>query len=164
MPDSDLIAYAAVLASCLAALYARHARDAVRKANDISVYWQRRPLRLAVFQSMAQFTQYCSTYVTLHHLKLVNGTRDLMARIDTFKWEIEQHGPLAMPDVESKVQEFIKGAGQMQRLLDRISGGQDESLDPVYSTAEENLFAVVEWFAEQNRELKTLFRDHLAGA
>jgi hypothetical protein len=164
MSDSDLIAFAAVLAACLAALYARHARDAAHKANELSVYWQWRPLRLAVFQSMAQFAQYCSTYVTLHHMKAVNGTRDLVARIDTFKWEIEQHGPLAMPEVEAKVEEFVKGAWQMQRLLDRIAGGQNVSLEPVYSTAEENLDAVVDWFAEQNRELKTVFREHLAGS
>ncbi len=164
MSDSDLIAVASVLAACLAALYARHARDAARKANDLSVFWQHRPLRLAVFQSMAQFAQYCSTYVSLHHMKVVNGTRDLVARIDTFKWEIEQHGPLGMPEVEAKVQEFVNGAWKMQRLLDRIAGGQNVSLEPVYSTAEENLDAVVDWFAEENRELKTLFREHLAGA
>ncbi len=164
MSDSDLIAFAAVLAACLAALYARHARDAARKANELSVYWQRRPLRLAVFQSMTQFAQYCSTYVTLHHLKVVNGTRELMDRIDTFKWEIEQHGPLAMPNVETKVEEFVNRAWQMQRLIDRIAGGQSNSLEPVYSTAKENLDAVVIWFAEQTRDLKTLFTEHLAGA
>jgi hypothetical protein len=163
MSQSDLIAFAAVLAACLAALYARHARDAARKANELTTYWQQRPLRLAVFQSMAQFAQYCSTYATMHHMKAVNGTRDLVARIDTFKWEIEQHGPLAMPEVEAKVDEFVKGAWRMQKLLDRIAGGQNVSLDPVYSTAEDNLNAVGDWFAEQNRELKTLFRDHLVG-
>ena len=164
MPDSDLIAYAAVLAACLAALYARHARDAARKANEISEYWQRRPLRLAVFQSMTQFALYCSTYVTLHHMKAVHGTRDLVSHIDTLKWEIEQHGPLAIPEVEAKVEEFVKGAWQMQRLLDRIAGGQNNPLDQAYPTAQENLDAVVNWFAEQNRELRTLFNEHLAGA
>ncbi|HYS89185.1 MAG TPA: hypothetical protein VEN78_29880 [Bradyrhizobium sp.] len=113
---------------------------------------------------MTQFAQYCSTYVTLHHLKVVNGTRELMDRIDTFKWEIEQHGPLAMPNVETKVEEFVNRAWQMQRLIDRIAGGQSNSLEPVYSTAKENLDAVVIWFAEQTRDLKTLFTEHLAGA
>ena len=107
MLDSDLISFAAVLVACLAAIYARHACDAARKANELTVYLQRRPLRLAVFQSMTQFAQYSSTYVTLNHLKVVNGTRDLVARIDTFEWEIEQHGPLAMPEVEAKVEEFV---------------------------------------------------------
>jgi len=59
---------------------------------------------------MAQFAQYCSMYVSLHHIKAVNGTRDLVARIDTFKWEIEQQGPLGMPEVEAKVREFVNGA------------------------------------------------------
>jgi len=120
MSDSDLIAFAAVLAACIAALYARHARDEARKANAISEYWQRRPIRLAVFQSMTQFAQYCSTYVTLYHMKAVNGTHDLVSHIDTFKWEIQQHGPLAMPEVEAKAEEFVKSAWKMQRLLDRI--------------------------------------------
>jgi len=52
----------------------------------------------------------------------------------------------------------------MQRLLDRIVGGQNVSLEPVYSTAEENLDALVDWFAQENRDLKKLFREHLAGA
>ena len=112
---------------------------------------------------MTQFAQYSSTYVTLNHLKVVNGTRDLVARIDTFEWEIEQHGPLAMPEVEAKVEEFVNSAWQIQKLLDRIAGGQNVSLDPKYSTAQENLDAMVDWFAEQNRELKTIFRVYLAG-
>ncbi len=163
MLDSDLISFAAVLVACLAAIYARHACDAARKANELTVYLQRRPLRLAVFQSMTQFAQYSSTYVTLNHLKVVNGTRDLVARIDTFEWEIEQHGPLALPEVEAKVEEFVNSAWQIQKLLDRIAGGQNVSLDPKYSTAQENLDAMVDWFAEQNRELKTIFRVYLAG-
>lgn len=163
MSNSDLIAYAAVLAACLAALYARHASDAARKANEISEYWQRRPLRLAVFQSMTQFALYCSTYVTLCHMKAVHGTRDLVSHIDMFKWEIEQHGPLAMPEVEAKVEEFVKCAWQMQKLLARIAGGQENPLDQAYSTAQENLDAVVDWFAEQNCELRKLFDELLAG-
>lgn len=164
MSDSNLIAVAATLVALLAAIYARRAGNAAREANELSVSWQRRPLRLAVFQSMSQFAQYCSTYVTLNNLKAVNGTRDLVARIDTFKWEIAQHGPLAMPEVEAKVEEFVSSAWQIQKLLDRIAGSQNVSLEPVYSTAQENLDAIVDWFAEQNREFKTLFREHLSGA
>lgn len=164
MSSSDFLAIAALLVACLAAFYARGARDEARKANQIALQSNRRPLRLAVFQAMAQYSHYCSTYLTLHHMKVVNGTRDLVERIDSFKWEIEQHGHLDMPDVETKVQEFIGKAWNMQRLLDRIDGGQLQSMDPAYPTAKEHLESLVDWFAQERRELKTLFGPYLSGA
>lgn len=94
----------------------------------------------------------------------VNKARDLVARIDTFKWEIAQHGHLDMPDVEAKVKELISNAWNIQRLIDRIAGGQNGPVDHTYATAEENVEGVVEWFANENRELKTLFHPYLAGA
>lgn len=94
----------------------------------------------------------------------VNKARDLVARIETFKWEIEQHGHLDMPDVEAKVKELISNAWNMQRLIDRMAGGQNEPVDRTYATAEENVESLVEWFASENRELKTLFHPYLAGA
>ena len=164
MSRSDLLAIAALLIAGLAAFYARGARDAVAKANKITVHESRRPLRLAVFQAMFQFSHYCSTYWTLYHLGAVNKARDLVARIETFKWEIEQHGHLDMPDVEAKVKELISNAWNMQRLIDRIAGGQNEPLDRTYATAEENVEGLVERFASENLELKTLFRPYLARA
>ena len=164
MSPSDLLAIAAILIAGLAAFYARGARNVAAKANQITVHESRRPLRLAVFQAMFQFSHYCSTYWTLYHLGAVNKARDLVARIDTFKWEIEQHGHLDMPDVEAKGKELISHAWNMQRLIDRIAGGQNESVDRTYATAAENIQGVVEWFANENRELKTLFRPYLAGA
>jgi hypothetical protein len=113
---------------------------------------------------MFQFSHYCSTYWTLYHLGAVKKARDLVARIDTFKWEIEQHGHLDMPDVEDKEKELISNAWNMQRLIDRIAGGQNKPVDRTYATAEENIQGVVEWFANENHELKTLFRPYLAGA
>jgi hypothetical protein len=164
MSPSDLLAIAALLVAGLAAFYARGARDAAAKANKITVHESRRPLRLPVFQAMFQFSHYCSTYWTLYHLHAVNKAEDLVGRIDTFKWEIAQHGHLDMPDVEIKVKELISNAWNMQRLIDRIAGGQDEPLNRTYATAEENIEALVEWFASENRELKTLFRPYLAVA
>ena len=113
---------------------------------------------------MFQFSHYCSTYWTLYHLGAVNKARDLVARIETFKWEIEQHGHLDMPDVEAKVKQLISNAWNMQRLIDRIAGGQNEPLDRTYATAEENVEGLVERFASENLELKTLFRPYLARA
>ena len=164
MSPNDFLAIVALLIASLAAFYARGARDAAAKANKITVHESRRPLCLAVFQAMFQFSHYCSTYWTLYHLRAVKKADDLVARIDTFKWEIEQHGHLDMPDVETKVKELISKAWNMQRLIDRIAGGQNEPLDRTYATAEENVGGLVEWFASENRELKTLFRPYLAGA
>ena len=164
MSPSDLLAIAALLIAGLAAFYARGARDVAAKANKIAVHESRRPLRLAVFQAMFQFSHYCSTYWTLYHMGAVNKARDLVARIDTFKWEIEQHGYLDMPDVAAKEKELISNAWNMQRLIDRMTGGQNEPIDRTYATAEENVEGLVEWFAKENRELKTLFHPYLAGA
>lgn len=161
MQNNDLITIAAVLAALLSALYARHARDAARQANDISVHQTLRPLRLAVYQSMKQFSHFCTTYRTLQHVGAVKGTRDLVEQLEIFKWEIDQHGPLAMPDVEDKASQFEKKAWQMQRLLDRIAGGQNNPHDPAYDSAEENLDGLVDWFATEHRQLRILFQPYL---
>ncbi len=110
---------------------------------------------------MTIFSRYCSKYVTLQRIKAVNGTKELVAYIEAFKWEVAQHGDLGMPDVEAKAQEFINGAWRMQRLLDRLAGGQNVPVEPVYSTAEDNLDALVDWFGEQGRALKDVFRPYL---
>lgn len=164
MQNSDLIAVAALLAALLSALYARHARDTARRANDISVHQTLRPLRLAVYQSMKQFSHFCTTYRTLQHVGAVKGARDLVEQIESFKWEIDQHGPLAMPDVENKASQFEKKAWQMQVLLDRIAGGQHNPHDSAYGSAEENLDGLLDWFATEGRQLKTLFQPYLDAA
>ena len=94
----------------------------------------------------------------------VRRSRELVARIDTFKWEIEQHGHLDMPDVEEKAHKFVQNAWKMQRLVDRIDGGQNNPHDRQYATAEENVEALVDWFGEENRELKNLFAPYLSAA
>jgi len=92
---SDVVAVVALLISVLSAIYARGQRAAAERANVIAVRESRRPLRLQVFQSMHQFSKYCSTYWTLYHMGEVNRTRELTERIDMFKWEIEQQGEVA---------------------------------------------------------------------
>lgn len=158
---SDVIAAIALLISVLSAIYARGQRTAAERANLIAVRESRRPLRLQVFQSMHHFSKYCSQYWTLYHMGEVNRSRELMERIDTFKWEIEQHGHLDMPDVEEKAKAFVNGAWKLQRLVDRIANGQNNPHDREYSTAEENVEELVDWFAKENRELKTLFQPYL---
>lgn len=87
-----------------------------------------------------------------------------MKQIDSFKWEIEQQGPLAMPTVESKIKEFQNKAWKMQRLLDRLAADQNNPVDRIYQTGEENLDAIVDWFANEEKELKTTFQSYLSEA
>jgi hypothetical protein len=171
MPDSDLIALASFLIALLSALYARHTRDAAReaneiarKANEIAVHDRLRSSRLEVYRSMTAFAHYCSRYRTLWHMKDVNGTRDLVDRIGNLKWEIEQQGPLQMPEVEAKASEFQRKAWQMQRLLDRLAAGQNNPEDRVYQSGEENIDGLVEWFANESKELRTVFQPYLSEA
>lgn len=164
MMDSDLLAIAAALVAFLSALYARHTRDAARKANEIAIHNILMPLRLEVYRSMQDFAHYCATYRTLWHLGAVKGTRDLVGRIDSFKWEVEQRGPLAMPSVENKIAEFQRKAWQIQRLLDRLSAGQNNPEDQAYKTGEENMDALVEWFANERKALRATFQPYLGEA
>ena len=161
---SDIIAAIALLISVLAAIYARGQRAAADRANLIAVRESRRPLRLQVFQSMHHFSKYCSSYWTLYHMGEVTRSRELTERIDTFKWEIEQQGHLDMPDVDEKAKAFVNGAWKLQRLVDRIAGGQNNPHDREYATAEENVEGLIDWFATENRELKTLFQPYLGAA
>lgn len=161
MHSSDLIALAALLVAAPAAWYARQARDAARTANDISIYLHIRPIRLAVYQAMYKFAHFCSTYRTLQYVKAVHGTREIVEYIENFKWEIDKYGPLAMPDIEKKVEEFQSMAWQLQRVLDRIAGGQNNPLDQAYETAEENLDDIIDWFSNEYRGLRASFQPYL---
>lgn len=66
-----------------------------------------------------------------------------------------------MPDVESKIKVFQNKAWQMQRLLDRLDQGRNNPEDRNYQTGEENLDAIVDWFANEQKELKVIFQPYL---
>ncbi|MBI2769529.1 MAG: hypothetical protein HYX47_07895 [Burkholderiales bacterium] len=161
---SDVIAVIALLVAVLSAIYARGQSSAAERANVIAIRESRRPLRLQVFQSMHHFSKYCSSYWTMYHMGEVNRSRELTERINTFKWEIEQQGHLDMSDVEEKAKAFVNAAWKLQRLVDRVAGGQNEPHDREYATAQENVEALVDWFGKENRDLKTLFQPYLAAA
>lgn len=162
MTTSDALALAALLASLLSALYARHANKMAKKGNADALHWQQRPLRVEVFRSMWNFADYCSTYFTLFHLKAVNGTRDLTSRIDSFKWEMIQHGPLEMPEVEKLQSEMISAAWNMQRLIDRIGGGYHETMSKDFATADDHLHHLIDWFTGSRDGLKETFNSYLS--
>lgn len=162
MTTNDMLALAALFAALLSALYARHANQMVQKANADTLHWQQRPLRVEVFRAMWNFADYCSTYFTLFHMKAVNGTRDLTSRIDSFKWEMIQHGPLAMPEVEKLQSEMITAAWNMQRLIDRIGGGYHETMNKDFESADDHLRHLIEWFAGSRDGLKNTFGTYLS--
>lgn len=85
-----------------------------------------------------------------------------MKQIDSFKWEIEQQGPLAMPTVESKIKEFQNNARKMLRLLNRLAAGRNNPEDRNYQTGEENLDAIIDWFANEEKELQATFQSYLS--
>lgn len=161
MERSELIALLSVCFAALAALYARWAVTQARRANAIAVQAELKPRCLSVLASVKNFLHFCSTYTTMLSLKMVQGTRDLTAKIDTFKWEVEQHGPLDMPEVENLIENARKNAWQLQRLIDRLKGPDAKPVESGYESAEDNLDAIIEWFAAQEKGLKDIFEPYL---
>ena len=93
--------------------------------------------------------------------KMVTGTNDLITRIEEFKWEIDQYGPLAMSEVEQKIENIIKSAWKLQRVLDRLAGTDPKPLDSAYNSAEDNLDDLIFWFASEEKDLRRLFEKFL---
>lgn len=161
MERSDLIALLSVCFAALAALYARWAATQARKANLIAIQAELKPRRLFVHASVKDFLHFCSTYITMQSLKTVQGSRDLVVKIDTFNWEVEQHGPLDMPEVENLIETARKKAWQLQRLIDRLEGSDAKPVEKGFETAEDNVDAIIEWFATEEKELKEIFEPYL---
>lgn len=158
---SILVSLLACVIALLSALYARKSREIAQEANVISVHQNLRPLRLAVYNSMKVYAHYCSTYRTLQCVKAVEGTRDLVERIETLKWEIDNYGPLNMPDIEQKAIEFQNKGWQLQRVLDRLAGNDNRPLDRQYETLEDNMHGITDWFAQEHKDLKVMFVKYL---
>ena len=158
---SNLIALLSACFAALAAIYARWSAKQARISNEITIKSELKPRRLSVFASIKEFLHFCSTYKTMQHLKMVQGTNDLTSRIDSFIWEVEQHGPLDMPEVEELVENARKKAWQLQRLLDRLTGPNAKPLNKEFETAEDNLDNVIDWFAAKEKELKNMFEPYL---
>ncbi len=161
MARSDLIALLAVCFAALAALYARWATIQARKANEITIQAELKPRRLSVYASVKDFLHFCSTYETMLSLKMVRGTRDLVSRINALKWEVEQHGPLDMPKIENLIKQARTKAWHLQRLLDRLAVVNAKPTEKNFENAEDNVSAIIEWFATQERELEKMFEPYL---
>ena len=92
---------------------------------------------------------------------MVKGPNALTDKIDTFIWEVEQHGPLDMPEVENLIENARKKAWQLQRLLDRLTGPNAQPLNKEFETAEDNVYDVIDWFASKEKKLKDIFEPYL---
>jgi hypothetical protein len=161
----EIIALLISLLSCViafvSACYARKSRDIAKKANRISIHHDLKPARLAVYNRLRDFADYCGKYYTLQHVKVVEGTNDLCNRIAELKWEIDSYGPLDMKDIEVKAEEFQKKAWQLQRVLDRLNGKDRSSLDKEYENIKDNLYGLIDWFAKERNDLKQLVEKYL---
>ena len=153
------------LLSCLIALvsayYARKSRDIAKEANRISIHHDLKPARLAVYNRLRDFAEYCGKYYTLQCVQAVEGTNDLCNRIAELKWEIDSYGPLDMKDIEVKAEEFQKKAWQLQRVLDRLKGKDRSPLDKKYENIEDNLYGLIDWFAKEKDDLKQVFEKYI---
>lgn len=87
-----------------------------------------------------------------------------MNRRDSFRLEFEKFGPLEMPSVQSKVTELSNKAVLLQRALDRSRSSDSKPLDSKYSTLDENIDAIMDWFAEEEKALPSLFKQYLEDA
>lgn len=120
-----------------------------------------RPSRLKVYNEIRDFLHFCTCYWTHYRQGMVKGTNDLMNKIDSFKNSIKFEGPLNMPDVENNVKEVIKNAWKLQRFIDRLSGANLRPPNQNYYSIEDNIHALNDWFAQQEKGIEKLFEPYL---
>ena len=120
-----------------------------------------RPARLKVRNEVKSFLHFCSTYWTMHCQGMVKGSNDLIRKLHSFEKSVDAEGPLSIPNLESRIKEIITNVWKMQRLVDRLAGPNPRPLDSTYDTAEDNVDALVEWFAQQEKEIDELLEPYL---
>jgi len=118
-----------------------------------------RPSRLNIYNETIDFLHFCTKYWTKHCQGMIKGTNDLISRLDSFKNSIKSEGPLNMPDVENNVKEIIKMVWRLQRFTDRIAILRPPNKD--YYDIEDNIHALVDWFAQQEKDVEKLFEPYL---
>lgn len=69
-----------------------------------------------------------------------------------------------MPEIEEKASEFSKMATQLQRALNRSRVNNAPPLDSMYSTLDENIDAIMDWFAAETHVLPSIFKKYLTDA
>lgn len=155
---SENLALFISLLSCLIAFLSAYY---ARKTRDLTMHNDLKPARLAIYNTLRDFADYCCKYYTLQCVQAVKGTNDLTNRIAELKWEIDSYGPLRMEDVELKAKEFQAAAWQLQRVLDRLDGNDRRPLDRKYENIEDNLHGITDWLGKEKEELKLIFEKYL---
>jgi len=155
-PLNERIQLVIALFTALAAGFAGWAASQALRANVIATKSSLRAERLAIFRTLSDFLHYCSTYCTMLSMKAVDGTRHLSSRTHEFKWETRPVAFLRMPRVQDLVKTAIAKANELQRVLGRSSDPNPKPIDPTCRDVEENIDKLVEWFAEQERNLPTV--------
>ena len=97
----------------------------------------------------------------MHCQGMVKGSNDLIRKLHSFEKSVDAEGPLSIPNLESRIKEIITNVWKMQRLVDRFAGPNPRPLDSTYDTAEDNVDALVEWFAQQEKEIDELLEPYL---
>ncbi|MBI9076580.1 MAG: hypothetical protein JEZ02_14330 [Desulfatibacillum sp.] len=175
MDKAMAVSFCALLVSILGALYSRRCAVEAAKANKIANeangiskeanHMSRqtifRPARLSGYQYLLNFLDFCSNYSTKHSHKFVQGTRQLMERVDKFEKDIEELGPMEMPEVEMLINEAVTQAQNLQRVLDLKKGQNPKAFDVKFNTAEEKRWAIEDWFTDKKSELKMTVEPYL---
>jgi len=159
-----LVSLLACVIALVSAYYARESRDAAIKANEISIRNILRSDRITAYGLMKEFSKYCSTYRTLQCIGAVDGTGDLVQRIEELEWETEKLGPIEMPEAAKKVAELKNKGWQLQRVLDRLKDNNPQPLDRKFETIEENIDEIIIWFANEHKDLPKIFENYLINA
>jgi len=120
-----------------------------------------RPARLKVCNQVKSFLRFCSTYWTMDCQGMVKGSNHLIRRLHSFEKSVDAEGPLSIPNLESRIKEIIKNVWKMQKLVDRLASPNRRPLNSTRDTAEDNVYALVEWFAQQEKEIDELFEPYL---
>ena len=162
---ADVIALGALLVGCLSAVYARRQSVEAAKARIAATRESRRPQRLEVFRAMVEFCAFCGRYYTMYLMNATKGTRDLVSEIESLRWQMEQRGPLEMPDVAAEIKALESMAWRLQRHLDRL--GSQAAVVQSGTTARADEIAVQELsdtFATKRNSLQQVFAPYLNDA
>jgi hypothetical protein len=163
MSRADVIATIALLVGLLSASYARRQAEEAKQARLAAIRESRRPHRLEVFRSMQSFCLFCSRYYTTYLMNKTAGTRDLVAGLESFRWEMEQAAVYEMPEVAARAKLLESWAWGLQRHIDRL-GAQSSvaAVGPSSTEDEAKVQELSDAFAHERTSLMSLFAPYLA--
>ncbi len=66
-----------------------------------------------------------------------------------------------MPEVDNLINNGLRKANQLRRLLNRLAGPNAKPVEAQFASAEDNCDAIIEWFALQEEGLRNVFDPYL---